>query len=232
MLARPALLALVALPAFAQTVYSWEDKDGVHYTDDPSAVPGKARPDATLLKAKTDKKPADSEQVVQIIDSQPAVQQPVVTQRQPGLTAPPTRNEPDERAWRERFITANRRIETLEKSVVALEKSRPQRVECVAQPLVPVGTVQYGSPTTPAAPIVTAPGAQVVSANGYTTVVSGPNARQYGPAATCAVNAEYDRITRELELTQVQLSDARKDLDQLDRDASANAIPREWRRGW
>jgi hypothetical protein len=247
MLARSTLLALFALPAFAQTVYSWEDKDGVHYTDDPSLVPSKARTDATLLSPKVTPRPAtpadDSVQVV--MDSptstqpqQPATQpqQQVVTQRQPPLVAQPTREEPNEQEWRNRFITATRRIETLEKNYSALERSRPQRVECVAQPLVPVGTVRM-DPTT-GAPIAPAPGSQVVVANGVTTVVNGNTmvngspVRPYGPAATCAINAEYDRITREMELTQVELSDARKDLDQLDRDASRYAIPREWRRGW
>ena len=245
MLARSTLLALVALPAFAQTVYSWEDKDGVHYTDDPSLVPGKARTDATLLQPKVDPKPADdSAQVVMDSPTSPkpqtpatvAPQQPAVTQRQPPLVAQPTRDEPNEQEWRNRFITANRRIETLEKNYSALERSRPQRVECVAQPLVPVGTVRMDATT--GAPIAPAPGSQVIVANGVTTVVNGNTmvngspVRPYGPAATCAINAEYDRITREMELTQVELSDARKDLDQLDRDASRFAIPREWRRGW
>ena len=56
------LVALIAVPAFAQTVYEWEDAAGVHYTDDVSQVPKEqkkvekrvidARPASTGLVAK------------------------------------------------------------------------------------------------------------------------------------------------------------------------------------
>lgn len=202
-----ALVAVLAVPVSAQTVYSWEDADGIHYTDDLSQVPKKGRIDATLMKA------------------QPAV----AVQRSPALTAAPSRpvSNLNEREWRDRFINANRRITTLEQSIAALQTALPARTECVAQPLIPVGTVQLG--TQPGAPITTAPGTQVVTNNGYTTVNSG---RVYSPAAQCQLNLEHDRMVKEIELKRVELSDAKVDLQQLDRQASYDNVPREWRRGW
>lgn len=210
--------ALVAVPAVAQTVYSWEDADGVHYTDDPSQVP-----------KKTKKVGATTYQVDNRPRATPAAT-PVATQRSPGLTAEPSRPAAklDERGWRDRFVTATRRITTLEQGIKALQAALPPRTECVPQPLIPVGTVQVGQQQ--GAPITTTPGQQVVTNNGYTTVVNGN--RVYSPAARCQVNAEYDRINREIELKRVELRDAQTDLEQLDRQASYDGVPREWRRGW
>ncbi|MGV3623212.1 MAG: DUF4124 domain-containing protein [Archangium sp.] len=206
------LAALVAAPVFAQTVYSWEDASGVHYTDDPSLVPAKYRKgNATLFDEKS--RPAAVKAQAQV---QPTTQ-----------PSRPASSGPDERAWRDRFITANRRITTLEQTITALKTSLPPRTECVPQPLVPVGTVRVDNTT--GAPITTAPGQQVITQNGYTVVNGGT---VYSPAANCQVNREYDRINREIELKQVELKDAKTDLEQLDRQASYDGIPREWRRGW
>ena len=209
-----ALAALVAAPVFAQTVYTWEDANGVHYTDDPSQVPPKFRKGNALL---FDEKPRGT------------VKAQMQTTAQPGLAAQPSRpaNNNDERAWRDRFVSATRRISTLEQTLTALRASLPARTECVAQPLVPVGTVRVDNTT--GAPITTAPGQQVITQNGYTVVNGGT---VYSPAANCQVNREYDRINKEIELKQVELKDAKTDLDQLDRQASYDGIPREWRRGW
>ncbi len=208
-----ALVAVVlSVPVSAQTVYSWEDADGVHYTDDLSQVPKKGRVDATLMKA----------------DPRPAVT-PVAVQRAPALAAEPSRpaSSLNEREWRDRFVAATRRISTLEQNITALQVALPARTECVAQPLVPVGTVQVGPQQ--GAPITTAPGAQVVTNNGYTTVNSG---RVYSPAARCQLNLEHDRMVKEIELKRVELGDAKTDLVQLERQASYDNVPREWRRGW
>jgi len=233
-----AILALIALPAAAQTIYSWEDKDGTHYTDDPAMVPNNARMDATLLKPKQKAQPQqpDDQQVIALDSPTPAQAQPVVAQ--PVVTqAPPPSSNDIERQWRDRFIEVNRRIETLEKSYYALERSRPQRMECVGQTLSPMVTnnqidPQTGAPVIPAGTTMYASNSPAVVNGRVGTTTTLINGRPYVAVANCAVNSEYDRITKEMELTQVQLSDARKDLDQLDRVASQNAIPREWRRGW
>lgn len=210
-----ALLALVAVPVSAQTVYSWEDEKGVHYTDDLSQVPKKARKvDATRFNAQQRPAPTPT----------PAPAPPAAAAQK---AAEPTRPGPGEREWRERFVTAHRRISTLEQNITALQASLPPRTECVPQPLVPVGTVRADGQ--PGAPITTVPGQQVVTNNGYTVVNGGT---VYSPAANCQVNREHDRITKEIELKRVELRDAKADLEQLDRQASYDGVPREWRRGW
>ncbi len=214
------IAAVLALPAGAQTIYSWRDAQGLtHYTDDPAQVPKNVRVDATLLQERP--LPAAATPTAAQAQVQPAA---AAQQAQPTARD----GKQYERDWRDRFIKANRTISTLEQGITALERARPQRVDCVAQPLIPVGTVQMGA--NPGAPITTAPGSQVITQNGYTTVVNG--GQVYSPGARCAVNEEYDRITREIEMKQVELKDARADLEHLDRQASYDAVPREWRRGW
>lgn len=109
--------AVIAVPAFAQTVYTWEDSEGLHYTDDASKVPRKAKvkgmvseplPASAGLKA-----------------------EPATVAIAPAPTAATTEYE-----WRDRFIAAHRRIDTVRKSIAALEATLPPRTECVPQPLV------------------------------------------------------------------------------------------------
>jgi hypothetical protein len=210
------IAAVIAVPAFAQTaVYSWEDADGVHYTDDPGQVPKQQKRVETMQ--------------VDAVPSPPAPTS-VASSQQPATTAPgrPSAGEPFEQAWRERFITANRRIKTLREQISALEATLPPRTECIAQPLIPVGTVQVGS--TPGAPIVGGPGTQVVTANGVTTVVNGQ--RVFSPTARCQVNGRYDAMRTQIAEKNVELRNAELDLEQLDRQASYDSVPREWRRGW
>ncbi len=205
-----ALAALIAVPAVAQTVYSWEDADGTHYTDDPTQVPKKAKVAAM------------------VVDAAPAApRQAVAAAPRPASPPSPSEAPLDERAWRERFIAANRRITTVKQNIAALEASLPPRTECIAQPLVPVGTVQVGS--TPGAPITAGPGTQVVTSNGITTVNRGV---VVSPAARCQVNPLHDRLRLQIAQEHVALEDAKLDLEQLDRQASYDAVPREWRRGW
>ncbi len=231
------VLALFALPAAAQTIYSWEDKDGTHYTDDPSMVPNNARLDATLLKpkekAQPQQQPQNDQQVVVLDSPAPAQVKPAVAQPQPA----PVAQADIERQWRERFIEVYRRIETLEKNYRALEKSRPQQVQCTGSAYQPAPSSTYQVDPQTGAPIIPAgttfySNTSPATVNGAANATTMINGRPYIAVPNCAANPEYERITREMELTQVQLSDARKDLDQLDRNASQNAIPREWRRGW
>lgn len=206
------LLALLSLPAAAQTVYSWEDADGVHFTDDLAQVPKEARNLEATQHAAAPRQAAPATASV----AAPA-------------TAAPSRTDTalDEREWRSRFVTAHRRISTLQQGIQAREASLPPRTECVPQPLVPVGTVVVNGP---GAPITTTPGSQVITQNGVTTVVNG--GRVVSPAARCQVNVLHDRIKLQLAEEQVKLKDAQLDLENLERDASYAGVPREWRRGW
>lgn len=213
-----AILSLLSLPAAAQTVYSWEDAEGVHFTDDLSQVPKGAKNVQATLNSQAPR-PAPA----------PAATPTPAPSAARAPAAAPARAEPqlDERAWRDRFVIANRRISTLQENIRALEASLPPRTECVAQPIVPVGTVPGN---TQGAPITTTPGSQVITQNGVTTVVS--SNRVGTLPARCQVNELHDRIKLQIAQEQVRLKDAQTDLDTLEREASYAGVPREWRRGW
>lgn len=176
------LVAVIAVPAFSQTVYTWEDKDGVHYTDDPSQVPKKQKKvEGVVFEPRA-----------------PAKASPTTV----ALATPQPGSSPKEAStefeWRDAFIAAHRRIETIRQSITALQASLPARTECVPQPAV-------------------------VSATG--TVAAQPVAR-------CQVNKLYDQLQVQIGQRRVELTSAEADLEQLDRRASMQSVPREWRRGW
>lgn len=187
------LVALVAAPAFAQTVYSWEDQDGVHYTDDLSQVPKKAKVEAQLIEA------APSRKTEVAAAPAPAT-----------ATAARTPTPTSEREWRDAFITAHRRLATLKQELAALQTSLPAATTCVTDPTPPS-----------AVPV------QVQGPNGV--VVITPPAQ---PQTRCQPNPLHDRVRVHIEQKKVELRDAEVDLEQLDRRASYEAVPREWRRGW
>ena len=110
--------AVLAVPAFAQTIYTWEDSEGLHYTDDASTIPKKAKVEGRV----SDPSPASSGLKA---EGAPLAVAPVPT-------APSSEYE-----WRDRFIAAHRRIDTVRKSIAALEATLPPRTECVPQPVVP-----------------------------------------------------------------------------------------------
>jgi hypothetical protein len=178
------LIAVIAVPAFAQTIYTWEDKDGVHATDDLSQVPKARKVEAMVPEAR----PASTG----LVAPKPAP-----------VAAAPT-GQSSEYEWRDLFIAAHRRIDTLRRSIAALEASLPPRVECVPQPVRVVGVGFVPTPAT--------------------------GARQLN--AYCQVNPIHDQLRVEIAQQGVDLRNAELDLDQLDRRASLMAVPREWRRGW
>ena len=185
------LAAVIAVPAFAQTVYSWEDADGLHYTDDPAQVPKQQR---KVEAMQVDARPSQPQQLVASAPQQQTSRVEAAPQ--------------NEREWRERFIGANRRISTLRQELSALQVSLPPRTECIAQP------------------VTTVPGTQVITTNGVTVV------NQPRPVARCQVNTLHDAIRVQMGQKEVELRNAELDLEQLDRQASYDSVPREWRRGW
>lgn len=174
------LVALIAVPAFAQTLYSWEDAEGVHYTDDLSQVP-------------KDQKKVEG----RVLDARP-VSKGLSAPVQVAVAPAPPPQPSHEAQWRERFITAHRRIATVRATLAALRSSLPPRTECVPQPLGVAGT--------------TGPRTHLV--------------------ARCQINPLYDQLQVQLAQEGVELKNAELDLEQLERDASLAAVPREWRRGW
>lgn len=188
------LVALIAVPAFAQTIYSWEEKDGTHYTDDVSKVPKQKKVEERTVEARP-----------------VAAKQPAATTGTPAVPAAapapaPAGTKPSEGDWRDRFITAHRRIDSLKRDIAALEASLPPRTECVPQT---TGINTFGT--------------------GGSTGVVGPNGQVLN---RCQVNPLHDRIRVQIAERGVELKDAELDLEQLDRRASEDAVPREWRRGW
>lgn len=186
------LVAVLAVPAFAQTIYSWEDAAGVHYTDDLSQVPKKAKVDAVEAKRSASKAAA--------APAAPATRV---------ATAPAEKS--NEYEWRDRFIAAHRRIDTVRKSLAALEATVPPRTECVPQPVLQPG----GQPV----PLF-------VNQPVGTVALVDPN------RAYCQVNPLHDQLKVQIAQQAIELKNAELDLDQLDRRASMESVPREWRRGW
>lgn len=182
----PLLAALVAISASAQTVYSWEDKDGVHYTDDPSQVPKRVKTQKAALEAQR------SSTGVGVS----AGGAPLATQN----TSPTLPGGADERTWRERFISATRRITQLRQSIDALYATLPS-------------------------PTVCSTSAQV---NGTGLIVGGTA----NTVAACGPSTLYARMKAEIAQKEVEFTNAQVDLQQLDRQASYDGVPREWRRGW
>ena len=178
-----ALVVVIAVPAFAQTVYSWEDADGVHYTDDLAQVPKSKKVEEQVLEGRPLSKGLSG--------PKPAPVPPEVTANEAQATA-------NEYEWRDRFIAAHRRIDSLARSISALQSSLPPRIQCVPQPVRLVGGVQ----------------------------------RVGQPTSRCQINPFHDQLQAQIAQQSVELRDAQLDLEQLDRRASLEAVPREWRRGW
>ncbi len=112
------LAVVIAVPAFAQTVYSWEDADGVHYTDDPAQVPKEKKATGTVFEPRAAPKPT-----IVAVGPVPST----VQAREPATI---------EYQWRDSFIAAHRRITVLREKIAALLTSLPPRTECVPQPVV------------------------------------------------------------------------------------------------
>jgi hypothetical protein len=187
---RPLLLAVMvvgAVPALAQTVYSWEDADGVHYTDDPAQVPARA---TKRSEQKYERSPAPSTPQVTV-----AVAEQVEREKVAHAEAAKRREEADrqsEQAWRERFVTLNRNITSQKDLITRLKAALPASPFACAQPL--------------------SVGRRVV--------------------LPCNGNFEYERQTARIATEQAHLDDLERQLEQLDREASYAAVPREWRRGF
>ncbi len=124
-------LALVVVvgagSAFAQTVYSWEDKDGVHYTDDAAQVPAKA-------KNRTEEKMEASRPAAA---AKPESATAAAKDARAAQVAQAQSDAETERQWRERFITLRRRIDTQRDLVARLRvvQANAARVTCVPQQL-------------------------------------------------------------------------------------------------
>ncbi len=59
-----------------------------------------------------------------------------------------------------------------------------------------------------------------------------PGAMNVQPPMNCVSGDVIERIRARVARQKIELSEARNDLDQLERNASIASVPREWRRGW
>ncbi len=204
-----ALLASVVLFSFAAAaqgaVYRWVDAEGTtHYTNNPSEVP------KGITVYATDGEPigrlsADRDQTPPLKAAVAVVPAPVnPTQR--------------EAYWRGAFVELNRTIRSLEDEITLDSKK--------AQPTInglPVNA-RYGC-TSPYLLNAGAYPATIVGVNGV-GFRTGP--LMLGCVATedPEVTAARDRITR----NKLALKRATEDLQELEHKASADSVPREWRR--
>ena len=220
MLRPPAALILVALslPAFAAPVYRWVDAEGTtHYTDNPASIPKGAIVFAT-----------EGEPISEMGKAPPVpVAKPVViAEAKAAEAAGPAVPTSSEQYWRGQFRTAKEKIKQLEDEIAA------DRFRTEDPSGLPVG-LTYSC----------APGYFYVAPAYGSQIVIGPNGvraylGQVGQGGyvntfnNCiqTINPEHDRAKGRLVANRRALERAKEDLHELERRASFDAVPLEWRR--
>lgn len=203
------LVAVLALSfgAQAQSVYRWADSEGgVHYTDDPGTIPK----GATVFA--TEGEPI-SEMGAPPVVRKPVEPQPVRHEAKPS-TLDPGVPSMSEQFWRDQFRGAKEKIHNLEDEIL----SDRHKVEDPGG--LPVsgrywcnrgyglGNV-YGGGVAPADE----------GAQGYV-----------GGNCMMAINPEYQRAKDRIERNRKALERAKEEFRDLERRASFEAVPNEWRR--
>ncbi|MBM4377963.1 MAG: DUF4124 domain-containing protein [Deltaproteobacteria bacterium] len=199
-----AVCVFAASAAWAQEIYSWTDADGTtHFTDNPAAVPrGKsARPVAgTGVSVVPAEKQEAPPAAASAPPSAPAKVQPQVPKADPREA---------ERGWRTRFQEACARIERLEQAVAEDAKVVEEvsglpitgQVRCSYDAVPLPSTLMQARGTAPA----------------NFGCISGADPRWEEARARLAQN-------------RAELAQARAALEELERRASSQSVPREWRR--
>lgn len=215
---RPAalLVVLAASVAAAQTVYKWEDADGVHYTDDLATVPPNAKPIATV-GAPTSVVPASP-----VAPKPPTPAAAAVVAPKPATTGPGMPSDVEQH-WRGQFRAAHAKIRELEDEIASDSKKVEQlnglpvnqQFSCT-NGVIPSHVVGLPS-NTPGTP-----GTLIVGPNGTTVLVP--------QGCVPYVNPELEKVRDRLERNRKALVRANSDLDDLERRASNDAVPRAWRR--
>jgi hypothetical protein len=200
-----ALLALsFPLAAGGEPVYRWTDEEGLHYSNDPAAVPPGVKPDVTggaeldEVTTRPAQEPAAEPPANGRREADAAPRHRVEAEREPRGPSEADRTAMDraeaerqraesERSWREAFRAAREKIRELE---AQLARDRAALADPTAAGMAlardPVGGV-YPSP-------------------------------------------EYEETRARVQRNERELERARRTLEDLDREASSKAIPREWRR--
>lgn len=200
-----ALVLAVSTSAYAQAVYRWADAEGnVHYTDDASTIPKGAAIVAT-----------EGEPISEM-GAPPLVKKPdpVVAQRdsRPAATSTdPAIPSNSELYWRGQFQGAREKIHRIEDEIATDRR----KVENNGLPILHQYSCYPGY------------GNGVVVNNGTSYPVN--SATPYGNCIQ-TINPEYQRAKDRIELNRRALERAKEELADLERKASFQAVPNEWRR--
>jgi hypothetical protein len=236
---RVALVVCMVAVSAAAEVYTWTDQNGVvHYTDNPSSVPAKAKARVTEGAEISTVTLTETKKVA------PA-QAPVAGD----LKAPPVVDDPGrrEREWRAAFRDVNERIARLEDEIEVDRRkvedvnglpvaARYQCLHGFGSWLGPGGVIVPGAVAATGAGVsigATSQGIPGFTVGGGVVVQQTTHVVSSGVAtAPClfTLNPEFERAKERLELNRKALARAKDELADLDRRASFEAVPREWRR--
>ncbi|MCC6332865.1 MAG: DUF4124 domain-containing protein [Myxococcales bacterium] len=248
---------LVASAAFAQgakPVYTWTDADGVqHFTDDPNAVPKKAKARTTegshvnvvSSKARKDEQqplaqPDPGEAQSAAAQAQAAAAQAQAAAAQAQLVASAQAKETVEDAWRRRFREAREKVHELEDEI-EVDRKKVEEVDGLpvnAGWTCPTG---WGVPYPPAVATPYAVSGGGVAVGGQVApgvrvgAAVGSSYGWYYPSVITTpcwygFNPDYERIRERLERNRKGLIRAKEELHDLERRAANEAVPLEWRR--
>lgn len=228
---RSLLLSLLVGSTVVAQVYTWTDKDGVtHFTDNPGSVPAN-------VKAKVTEGSEISTVTLPKEEERPIAKTVAPAKAVVVVEADPNRAE---REWRAAFREANERIARLQDEIEVDRKKVEDlnglpaggRYQCLYGGgwMVPGGVVGgTGSSVT-----VTGQGGLGVGVNGSVVVsqtqVVVPNSGVATAPCVYTLNPEFERAKERLELNRKALVRAKTDLSELERRASFEGVPREWRR--
>ncbi len=213
------VLTLFAAPALAQAFYRWVDASGTtHYTDNSSTIPQGATVFAT-----------EGEPISEMGKPGPvplaAPRPPVESRRVDNDPAVPTSSE---QFWRTQFRAAKEKIRLLEDEIATDRRINedvnglPAAVSysCFPPYLGQIAPTRYGGSI--------AIGPQGTQAN--IGPLPQPNYAHHFNTCIQTVNPDYERARQRLEKNRAALERAKEDLHELERRASFEAVPLEWRR--
>lgn len=223
-----ALVAVTSLSASAQAVYTWEDADGLHFTDDPAQVPPKAKakvltpsaPPGAPGPAPQDATPTDPQvsgppspepraAPTSAADSGPAESVSPTATPVPTVAPPPT-VRPEPAAAGDSPLDAP----LDERAWRARFISATRRVVTLRDRATALERGRASRVDCVPEPLTAAE-------------VSAP-----GTATRCRSSAAQDRLQARLAEVHGELREAELELEALEREASSVSVPREWRRGW
>jgi len=228
-----ALVAVTSLSASAQAVYTWEDADGLHFTDDPAQVPPKAKvkvlapsappgapgpapQDATPTEPQVSGPPSPKPRAAptSAADSGPAESvSPTATPVPTVAPSPPTAS-PETGADRGAAVDAAVDAALDERAWRARFISATRRVGTLRDRVTALERGRASRADCVPEPLTAAE-------------VSAP-----GSATRCRSSAAQDRLQVRLAEVHGELREAELELEALEREASSVSVPREWRRGW